>query len=59
MHEHAVPVWVAVPLVNRQLITREARYARGDLASATLSSYRRVLNGVWRSALGRQLFPIR
>jgi integrase len=34
----------------------ESRYARDDLAFATLSSYRRVLNGVWRPALGKQLF---
>ncbi len=34
----------------------EARLARQDMAAATLSSYRRVLNGVWRPALGNYLF---
>jgi integrase len=34
----------------------EGRLARHDLAAATLSSYRRVLNGVWRPALGKHLF---
>ena len=34
----------------------EARLARHDLAAATLSSYRRVLNGAWRPALGNTLF---
>src|ERR1039457_1254678 len=34
----------------------EARLARHDLAASTVSAYRRVLNGVWRAALGRQLF---
>jgi integrase len=34
----------------------ESRLARQDLAAATLSSYRRVLNGVWRRALGKTLF---
>jgi integrase len=32
------------------------RLARHDLAAATLSSYRRILNGVWRPALGKHLF---
>jgi integrase len=32
------------------------RLARHDLAAATVSSYRRVLNGVWRPALGKHLF---
>ena len=30
--------------------------ARHDLSASTVSAYRRVLNGVWRAALGRQLF---
>lgn len=34
----------------------EARFAREDLAAATLMSYRRVLNRIWRPALGKQLF---
>jgi integrase len=34
----------------------EARLARQDLAAVTLSSYRRVLNGVWRPELGKSLF---
>ena len=34
----------------------EARLARQDLAAATLSSYRRVLNGVWRPVLRKSLF---
>ena len=34
----------------------EARLARHDLSASTVSAYRRVLNGVWRAALGRQLF---
>jgi len=34
----------------------EARFAKEDLAAATLNSYRRVLNHVWRPALGQQLF---
>ncbi len=34
----------------------EARLARGDMAAATLASYRRVLNGVWRPALGNHHF---
>src|ERR1700722_4007654 len=34
----------------------EARLARHDLASSTACAYRRVLNGVWRPAFGRQLF---
>ncbi len=38
------------------LVHCEARLARQDLAAATLSSYRRVLNAVWRPALGRHLF---
>jgi integrase len=33
-----------------------ARFAKDDLAAATLMSYRRVLNGVWRPTLGKQLF---
>lgn len=33
-----------------------SRYARQDMAFATLSSYRKVLNGIWRPALGKQLF---
>jgi integrase len=33
-----------------------ARFARHDLAAATLSSYRRVLNSVWRPELGQALF---
>ncbi len=34
----------------------EARLAKQDMAAATLSSYRRVLNGVWRPPLGKHLF---
>jgi integrase len=34
----------------------EARFARHDMAAATLISYRRVLNGVWRPALDKFLF---
>jgi integrase len=34
----------------------ESRLLRHDLAAATVSSYRRVLNGVWRPALGKHLF---
>lgn len=34
----------------------EGRLARSDLAAVTLSSYRRVLNGVWRPALGKMIF---
>ena len=34
----------------------EARLGKGDLAPATFMSYRRVLNGVWRPSLGKQLF---
>jgi integrase len=30
--------------------------ARHDLAASTVSAYRRVLNGAWRAAFGRQLF---
>jgi len=33
-----------------------SRVARNDLASVTLNSYRRVVESVWRPALGRQLF---
>jgi len=34
----------------------ECRSARYDLVAVTLSSYRRILNGVWRPALGKMLF---
>jgi len=34
----------------------EARFTRGDMAAVTLGSYRRVLNRVWRPALGNSLF---
>jgi integrase len=34
----------------------ESRLLRHDLAAATVNSYRRVLNGVWRPALGKHLF---
>jgi integrase len=34
----------------------ESRLLRHDLAAATVSSYRRVLNGVWRPALRTHLF---
>jgi integrase len=34
----------------------EARFGHGDMAAVTLSSYRRVLNRVWRPALGNSLF---
>jgi integrase len=34
----------------------EARLARQDLAAATFSSYRRVLNGVWRPVLRKSPF---
>lgn len=33
-----------------------SRLARHDLAAATVMSYRRVLNGIWRPVLGKQLF---
>jgi integrase len=35
---------------------RQIRRARRDMAAATLNSYRRVLNGVWRPALEGSLF---
>jgi hypothetical protein len=38
------------------LIHCAARFARGDMAAVTLSTYRRVLNGVWRPAIGQSLF---
>jgi integrase len=41
---------------NEFLAHCEARFARQDLAAATLTSYRRVLKGVWRPALGNALF---
>ena len=34
----------------------EGRLARYDLATVTLSAYRRVLNSVWRPSLGKMLF---
>jgi len=34
----------------------ESRFARQDMAAATVISYRRVLNGVWRPTLGKFLF---
>ena len=34
----------------------EARVRRDDLASSTLRGYRKVLDGVWRPALGQLLF---
>ena len=34
------------------LVHCAARFARGDMAAVTLSTYRRVLNGVWRPAIG-------
>jgi len=34
----------------------EARLRREDLAAATLTGYRKVLDGVWRPALGQRLF---
>jgi hypothetical protein len=33
----------------------ESRHAKNDLASVTLASYRRVLNGVWRPKIGAEL----
>jgi integrase len=41
---------------NEFLTHCESRLARNDLATATLNSYRRVLDGVWRPALGELLF---
>src|SRR5882724_12023015 len=38
------------------LVHCAARFARGDMAAVTLSTYRRVLNGVWRPAIGQSLF---
>ena len=38
------------------LVHCAARFARGDMAAVTLSTYRRVLNGVWRPTLGQSLF---
>ena len=38
------------------LIHSEARFTRGDLAAVTLSTYRRVLNSVWRPAVGQSPF---
>jgi integrase len=34
----------------------EARFSRGDMAAITLSSYRKVLDSVWRPTLGPSLF---
>lgn len=34
----------------------ESRVCRNDMASVTLRSYRKVLDGVWRPALGKHLF---
>jgi integrase len=34
----------------------ESRFTKQDLAAITLSGYRRILNSVWRPALGTQLF---
>jgi integrase len=34
----------------------EARLRRHDMASATVRSYRKILNGVWRPKIGRQIF---
>jgi integrase len=41
---------------NEFLAHCESRFAKQDLAAITLSGYRRVLNSVWRPALGTQLF---
>jgi len=41
---------------NEFLAHCEARRARGDLAAATLSTYRRVLESAWRPELGKLLF---
>jgi len=38
------------------LVHCAARFSRGDMAAVTLSTYRRVLNGVWRPAIGQSLF---
>jgi integrase len=34
----------------------ESRVSRNDMASVTVRSYRKVLDGVWRPALGKHLF---
>lgn len=34
----------------------ESRLRKGDLAPVTLISYRKILNGIWRPAIGSQLF---
>jgi site-specific recombinase XerD len=34
----------------------EARLQRQDMAAATVSSYRKILDGVWRPQIGRQIF---
>jgi hypothetical protein len=34
----------------------ESRVSRNDMASVTLRSHRKVLDGVWRPALGKHLF---
>jgi integrase len=41
---------------NEFLTHCESRLSRNDLATATLNSYRRVLDSVWRPALGELLF---
>lgn len=41
---------------NEFLAHCESRVARNDLSTATLSSYRQVLDGVWRPSLQDQLF---
>ena len=34
----------------------EARLQRQDMAAATVSSYRKILDGVWRPQIGQQIF---
>ena len=34
----------------------ESRLRKGDIAPVTLVSYRKILNGIWRPAIGSQLF---
>jgi integrase len=41
---------------DEYLVHCEARLRRDDLATATLIGYRKVLDGVWRPALGQRLF---
>ncbi len=43
-------------VIDEYLAHCHSRFARQDFAFATYSSYRRLLNSVWRPALGKQLF---